>query len=307
MDDDKKLKDSHINGVNICSFKEADKIVDIKPFVHSGRVKIEDQIVENNNADGNHIIFTENNLKFKLFIRVGGKKIIFKEIDFSHSYFENCYFRDCVFENCKLDGCKFTNSNFHGCSFPNSTFEYANFEKTFIDNDVLINNIPKYENITSKFARSLRLNYSSLGDAESAHKAMKLELKATETHLYKSWQSKEKYYRTKYQGLNRIAHFFKWFNFRIQNFVWGNGESPKKLFFTGFYLWVIMTIIDVFYFKDNNLISNYFYSFLQMPSVFLGINKPSHYSEIYLSVIAISRLIGFSLFMSIIIKLFNKR
>jgi len=48
-------------------------------------------------------------------------------------------------------------------------------------------------------------------------------------------------------------------------------------------------------------------SFTEMPAVFFGLEKPKDYSNIYLSSITIYRLVGFALFMSIILKRFNRR
>ncbi len=268
---------------------------------NSNRVKVEDQIF---NED-----IKNKNFCAQLFIRVGAKKKRFEEVDFSHTYFENCYFKDCVFDSCNFNGCKITNSNFSGSSFTGSKFDYASFDKTQIENEILFNNCPTYDNLKLKFARSLRTNFQSIGDAVSANKAIKIELKATESHLKKNWNSKESYYRKKYAGLRRFEEFFKWISFKIQEFIWGNGESLLKLFRTGFYIWIFLTIIDVFSFKNKSLIENYWKSFWEMPALFFGVgnNNFAYYDKLYLSIIVAIRLIGLSLFMSILIKRFNKR
>lgn len=244
---------------------------------------------------------------FKLFIRVGAKKVKFVNVNFAHTYFDHCYFRDCIFESCDFTGCKLLNSNFTGSSFPNCKFEYAIFDKTFIDNDILQISAPKAENLKLRFARSLRVNYSGLGDVASANKAIKVELKATKKHLLYSWFSEDKYYRGKYVGINRLKAFVEYIYFSIQEFVWGNGESPIRLLRAGFYIWLLMTLIHVFNYECPNLISSYFYSFLEMPSVFFGVQQPEMYSKLYLAFISLLRLIGFGLFMSLIIKRYNKR
>jgi hypothetical protein len=267
----------------------------------SNRTKIEDQIFEEDTKD--------TNFHAQLFIRVSAKKRKFENVDFSHTYFENCYFRDCVFDSCNFNGCKFTNSNLSGSSFAGSKFDYALFDKTHLENEILFNNCPTYDNLKLKFARSLRTNYQSIGDAVSANKAIKIELEATETHLKKAWNSKETYYRKKYTGFKRLEEFLKWLFFKFQEFIWGNGESLWKLIRTGFYIWLIMTIVDVFSFKDNSLIRNYWNSFWEMPALFFGVGNTNlnNYDKLYLSMVVALRLIGLSLFMSILIKRFNKR
>jgi hypothetical protein len=60
-------------------------------------------------------------------------------------------------------------------------------------------------------------------------------------------------------------------------------------------------------FKSPNILSDYFNSFTNIPSIFMGINKPNNYPELYLTFITILRFIGFALFTSIIIKRYSRR
>ncbi|OXE94981.1 hypothetical protein B0A63_26005, partial [Flavobacterium johnsoniae UW101] len=184
---------------------------------------------------------------------------------------------------------------------------YATFDKTFIDNEILDNNCPSYNNLILKFARTLRINYQGIGDSFAVNKAIKIELEASKEHLYQSWKSKSTYYRDKYKGWDRFSMFFEWLYFKFQDFVWGNGESPIKLLRTGLVLWFIFSLFDTIYFKNPNLLSDYLGSFSLLPSIFMGINKPAKYSDFYLTFITILRFIGFALFTSIIIKRFNRR
>ena len=265
----------------------------------SGRERIEDKIFDED--------LISVNFHNKHFIRVGGKDQTFSKVNFSHTYFENCYFRNIIFNTCDFNGCKFVNCNFHGSTFPGSKFEYATFEKTFIDSEILDINCPSFNNLTLKFARTLRVNYQGIGDSESVNKAIKIELDASKEHLYQSWKSKATYYRDKYKNWDRFFMFLKWSNFKIQDFIWGNGESPLKLIRTGIVFWIVFSLIDTIYFKNPNILSDYFNSFCSLPSVFMGINKPIKYSDYYLTFITIVRFVGFALFTSIIIKRFNRR
>jgi hypothetical protein len=265
----------------------------------SGKEHIVDKII-----DGT---LTEVDYHNKLFIRVGSKADTYKNVNFSHTYFDNCYFRNCVFDSCNFNGCKFINSNFASSKFLGCKFDYATFQNTFVDEEILDTGFPGYDNLKLKFARSLRTNFQGLGDAESANKAIQLELEARESHLKKSWKSNEAYYRNKYKGKNRFFAYLKWFRFKMQAFVWGNGESTIKLLRSGLLLWVLMTIYDVFKFGNLNEISSYWASFVKMPQIFLSMEKPADYSDVYLSIIYIIRIIAFGLFMSILLKRYNKR
>lgn len=270
-----------------------------KTMINSGREKFEDKIIDTN--------LDSINYHNKHFIRIGSKDLNFKKVNFSHSYFENCYFRNITFDSCDFNGCKFINCNFQGSKFPGSKFEYATFEKTFVDSDILSNNCPSHNNLILKFARTLRINYQGIGESESVNKAIRIELKATQEHLYESWNSKKTYYRNKYNGWQRFSMFSKWLHFKLQDFVWGNGESPLKLLRAGFYFWLIISLIDTFTFKNPNLLCDYLSSFFKTPSIIMGINKPANYSDLFLTIITTVRFIGFALFTSIVIKRYNRR
>ena len=268
-------------------------------MIDSGRIKLEDKIFDTDleNEDfHNH-----------LFIRVGSKNQKIRNVNFSHTYFEHCYFRNITFEDCNFNGCKFINCNFTQSKFPGSNFDYAIFEKTFIEDEILDYNCPSHDNLIQKFARTLRLNYQSLGDAVSANKAIKIELKSTGNHLYDAWSSKKNYYRKKYKGIRRLVMFFKWLYFKIQSIIWGNGENIWKLGFSGLAIWIICALIHTFYFKDSSLIISYWQSLKEVPSIIWGLRNPDYYSVNYLTVITVLRFLGFALFTSILIKRFNRR
>lgn len=265
----------------------------------SGREQLTDKIIDGELKGVNY--------HNKFFLRIGSKADRYENVNFSHTYFDHCYFRNCIFDSCDFNGCKFLNSNFSGSTFIGCKFDYATFQNTLVDEEILNSGFPGYDNLKLKFARTLRTNFQGLGDAESANKAIQIELEARESHLYKCWKSKEAYYRKKYTGINRVKAFGKWLFFKIQAIVWGNGESTYKLLRSGMVLWILMTIYDVYKFSSLNILSNYWDSFVKMPQVFLSIGNPEGYSNLYLSVIFIIRIIAFGLFMSILLKRYNKR
>jgi hypothetical protein len=180
-----------------------------------------------------------------LFTRVAAKGRKFTDVDFKYTIFDTCYFRNCVFDSCDFTGCRFSGTNLIGATFDGCKFDYAVFERTQVDNDILDVGCPSWENLTQRFARTLRTNYQGLGDASSANKALAVELHATEVHLYKSWKSRESYYRKKYKGLGRISAFCQWGAFKMLDVVWGNGENVLKLSRTVLILWLFMTIAHV--------------------------------------------------------------
>lgn len=153
----------------------------------------------------------------------------------------------------------------------------------------------------------MRVNFQQLGDSKSANKAIKVELDATEIHLKKSWSSNESYYRKKYNGWKRVNKFLEWLNFKVLDFVWGNGENTYKLIRSVILLLIAMAIFDVLQFQDITKIASYRDAILKMPEVLLGVVSPTYYSSSYLAIIYFTRLVAMGFFMSIIIKRFNRR
>jgi uncharacterized protein YjbI with pentapeptide repeats len=242
-----------------------------------------------------------------LFLRLVAKNKQFARVDFKYSIFDICYLRGCTFDSCDFTGCRFVGTNLHGSSFSGCKFDYCKFERTVVDNDILDTGCPGTENLKMKFARTLRMNYQQIGDAKSANKAITIELQATEVHLHKAWASNEAYYRKKYIGWERYKIFAEWANFKFLDFVWGNGESPLKLARATFIILIILSIIDVFMFKDIQDFNSYTQAFIESPQVFLGTFFPSYYPGLYITGILFIRLVIFGFFMSIIIKRLNRR
>ncbi len=224
-----------------------------------------------------------------------------------YTIFEDSYLRNCVFDSCDFTGCKFKGVNFYGAKFAGCKFDYATFERTVITNEILDECCPGWDNLKLKFARNLRTNYQELGDSKSANKAIKVELEATEIHLKKSWKSNESYYRRKYQKAKRVRKFFEWANFKILDFIWGNGENTFKLTRNLLLILIIMTFVDVLVYGDPAKVMSYFKAFIKMPEVFLGVSSPTKYPGWYLTIISFSKLVVMGFFMSIIIKRFNRR
>jgi hypothetical protein len=241
------------------------------------------------------------------FLRLGAKDKNFKKVDFRYSFFENCYLRNCTFDSCDFTGCRFVGTNLHGARFSGCRFDYSYFEKTLVESDILDTECPGPENLRRSFARSLRMNYQQLGDAVSANKAITVELEATGEHWYKAWRSKESYYRKKYARSKRISAFMEWLRFKFQDFIWGNGESPFKLLRSTALILFIMSMIDASAFRNSQLVGSYTRALIESPQIFLGTLIPGQYPTWYLTIIVITRLIAFGLFMSIIIKRLNRR
>lgn len=265
----------------------------------NNRIRLEDQKVD---ADVEKQTF-ENHL----FVRLVAKEKRFTRISFRYSIFDGCYLRDCSFDSCDFTGCRFTGSSLYGSSFNGCKFDYATFEKTIVDSDLLTTSCPGWENLKLKFARTLRMNFQQLGDAQAANQAIHVELEATEIHLKKAWNSNESYYRAKYKGWKRIEMFLEWVGFKVLDWVWGNGESPLKLLRSIALILLVIALVDAMRFMDPSKVGSYGLGLLRAPQIFFGTLTPPAYPCLYLTLIVVVRLVVFGFFMSIVVKRMNRR
>ncbi len=243
-----------------------------------------------------------------VFIRLSAKGRKFTNVDFRYSTFDACYFRNAQFDSCDFTGCRFVGSNFHGATFSGCTFDYASFERTTIDPTILDTEYPKPENLRARFARTLRVNFTQLGDVASANKAMKLELEATGIHCWKAVFSEEKYYRSKYTGVLWWKALYDLLLFRLGDFVWGNGESLGRLLRCALLVLIAMTVFDVVKFGSPNLMNSWGTSFVRSFEMFMGVPfDPVGYPKPYVAIMTLVRLIAIAFLLSIVFKKFNRR
>ena len=265
----------------------------------SGKVEEKDKKVTAN--------IVGENFQNRQFTRLVAKSHRFERVNFNYSTFDAAYLRNCDFDSCSFIGCRFVGSNLHGSTFTGCKFDYATFERTIVDFDDIVNNAPSVENLQLRFARTLRMNFQTLGDAVSVNKAIALELKATEVHLRKSCWSRESYYRHKYKGLGRVIAFGRWTEFKLLDFLWGNGESAFNLCRSLGLLILFVAIVDLLVTGQISSGVAYFEAILRSPQLLLGTLSPDYYSKGYLAAIVFLRLIAIALFLSVIIKRFNRR
>lgn len=244
----------------------------------------------------------------KVFVRLGALKgTVFRNVSFTHSVFDGCYLANCTFDSCDFTGCRFLGSNFHQSAFSGCKFWYTTFERTQIDDDILIGEAPAEENLRMRFARTLRMNFSQLGDAKAVNRAISLELEATEQYLRNSWSTKRNsYYRKKYSGWKQLWQLFRWLEFKLLDLVWGNGESIVKLIRSIAVVTIAIALYGVIAAGNARDVAAYWESIKQAPSVFLGVVAKS-YPPLAQSLIAGSRYIGLALLTALLVKRFGRR
>lgn len=271
-------------------------------IIEGNREVVTDYYVPNNIENENR------RLRFKVFNRLNAKEIRFKNTSFLHCVFDGCYIKDCVFDSCDFTGCRFIASNFHQTTFAGCDFRYATFERTFIDSHVLESEAPKEENLRMHFSRSLRTNYQQLGDAKAVNRAISIELGATSEYLYKSWKSKETYYKEKYGGaLKSTVQLLKWLEFRLLHALWGNGESILKLMRSLALVLIGIAVYDTL--KNGNPLDlgQYWNNFVRAPAIFFAVSTPSNFSTGVLSAITGAKFVSFALLTTLLVKRFSRR
>lgn len=273
-------------------------------FEPDDREKLTDMQVS---ALNNKIVSDQTTFHRKLLTRVSARNIIFKNVSFFQTIFDTCYFNHCVFDSCTFIGCRFVACNFNQASFPGSKFDYAIFERTQVDDDIL-KAAPERNNLKLKFARTLRMNYQQVGDAKAVNRAIVLELEATDVFLKESWSSDSDYYRKKYAGFARVAQLLKWSEFKVLDFVWGNGESVTKLLRSIILVILAVGFVNMFYMEEPRLFAEFLRSLYTAPSMFLGVTPlPAEVPSLLASGVAALRLVGFAFLTAILVKRFGRR
>lgn len=161
------------------------------------------------------------------FVRVFAVNVIFVDVKFNQCEFSRCYFRNCRLIRCDFTGSNIKESNFRGSQFEECKFLYTTWEKTYLDERFLNTCLPSEDNLARDLVRSLRVNFSQIGNYEAVNKAASIEVSLTGQHLFKAAYSRESYYRgkEKYNGWSRLVYIYEHLLWKVLDLLWGNGES----------------------------------------------------------------------------------
>lgn len=227
---------------------------------------------------------------------------IFEEVTFKQTELSHCYFRNCRFIRCDFTGVIVKDSNFRGSVFRGCDFRYSHWEKTFLDLEFLHSCLPCEENLARDLVRTLRVNYSQIGNYDAVNEAASIEVKLTGEHHFKAAYSWQSYYREKYKGFSRLSHAFQHAKWKFLDLLWGNGESLTRVVLTG----VAITALATLYSKITVPSAPAIQLVSMCVLAFWGISKPALPDEITLA-LTVSRFLLFGLFMAILIKRLSKR
>lgn len=235
--------------------------------------------------------------------RVFAVGIAFFDVNFKQCDFANCYFRNCRFIRCNFTGATIKESNFKGSRFEECDFRYTSWEKTILDENFLDTCLPSEENLARDLARSLRVNFSQIGNYDAVNKAASIEVSLTGQHLYNAAYSRQAYYRGKYKGWSRISHALGHARWKALDLLWGNGESIVRVALSGVVV-VSITALALMRGHPQLIFSEALWSAF---SGFWGIQGAMKLPDSYAVTLTIIRFILFGLFMAILVKRLSRR
>lgn len=248
------------------------------------------------------------------FTNIDAKGIKFQDCDFSFTKFNDCYFREAKFVNCKFIGVQFDNCNMKTAEFSDCKFDYARFNRTWIPYDQVLNNLPDFPNTRRDLMREHRVNSESVGDSNSVKIYIIEELEAERLHWEMAKQGKTPYYKGHYSGFKKqISVYWKSFLLNCDWFLWGHGESPKKLVTSAGSFLLAMLLWDFFskgvqsYLCENpvEFLSGRIYEIILG---FLGnISSSGGFSSMQSVVLLLGHYVYLGLFINIIYKKIDKR
>jgi hypothetical protein len=249
-------------------------------------------------ADAENEDFTQH-----ILTRFFAVKRTFKRVQFTQAVLSNCYFRNCTFIECDFTGAVIKECNLRGAKFENCNFRYATLEKTQIDPEVMRNGLPTGENLARDFVRSLRVNFSQIGDYVAVNEAIRIEVRLTREHYYNAAYSRTAYYRTKYKGRSRLAHGLYHAKWTVLDWLWGNGESALRIILTGLFLIACVAIMH----PRAIGISGYFHALPYVIANFWGVKTSEDLSPEWFTAVTIGRFVLFALFIAVLVKRFARR
>lgn len=174
-----------------------------------------------------------SNADFKMhqFTDFSGSRKELKKCDFSYSTFTRVYFRKVKFIECDFTGAKFFDSNLRDAEFENCKFHYASFKFTLIRSSQVLKNLPEWPNVKIYLLQIHKANANSIGDTKAARLYLLEEIEANKEHLRRAIKRNEGYYSVKYSGFkSKIVVYYKSISLKVDNFLWGHGESLWKMF-----------------------------------------------------------------------------
>lgn len=236
-------------------------------------------------------------------LRIFAVSITFKDVVFKQAVLSNCYFRNCTFIRCDFTGTQIKECYLKGSSFEACQFRYTTWEKTQLDEEFLDRCLPSEENLARDLVRSLRVNFSQIGNYDAVNKAAAIEVQLTGQHLFNAAYSKQTYYRSfqKYNGLRRLGYAGQHLRWKLFDYLWGNGESLVRVLLSGVAVIMLAAIVlatGEMNLKFTDALSLSFLSFWGVGQLL---------PQTFAVSLTVARFFLFGLFMAILVKRLSRR
>lgn len=203
------------------------KVEDIK----KDKKKYENIILANERVDGTWVSedYVINNSTFAKMGFLGAK---FSNDDLKFNVYIDCYFKRAIFEDVNFTGSIFINCNFDEVTLMNTTFDYCKFDGCFIKYKYLIQTLSTRPNIRWEICKNMSLQCLNLGHEDEYRKYYFEEKKASEQYYWKKFWHKgtEKYYK-KYNGVDQLSGIINYCISKLNKLLWGYGEKLSRLIF----------------------------------------------------------------------------
>ncbi|MFH5186320.1 pentapeptide repeat-containing protein [Paenibacillus sp. TAB 01] len=207
-----------------------------------GKKEIYEGIIISDERKDKELKWDHRTINHSTFAKVSFKESTLSNCNFSLSVFIDCYFKKTSLENINFVGCKFINCTFDNIKLVQCDIRFTVFENCYIEYDEVKNCLPAQSNIRWKMCTNLALESLRAGDSENYRKFFFEEKSACEEHYLGMLLQKEKYYKQKYDTIDRIVGLIKYINSQISKLIWGYGERIQNLVVVIFFILLIFAI-----------------------------------------------------------------
>ncbi len=187
------------------------------------------------------------------FAKVGFRGAKFSNDDLRFNVFIDCYFKKACFDGVNFTTSIFINCNFDEVTLINCTFDYCKFEGCFIKYTDLSQSFSKRPNIKWELCKNLSLECLKLGHEDEYRKYYFAEREASEQYYWKKFWHKgsDKYYK-KYNAIDQLSGLGNYILSKANKILWGYGEKLTRLIFN---VIIVLLIFMIGYFYGVKEIS----------------------------------------------------
>ncbi|MCI8616099.1 MAG: hypothetical protein HFJ01_13595 [Lachnospiraceae bacterium] len=186
------------------------------------------------------------------FAKMGLRGAKFSNDDLRFNVFIDCYFKKACFDNVNFTSSIFINCNFDEITLINCTFDYCRFEGCFIEYSDLLPSLSKRPNIRWELCKNLSIECLNLGNEKEYRNYFFEEKKASEEYYWKKFWHKgnDKYYK-KYNAMDQLSGLWNFILSKANKFLWGYGEKLTRLLFNVVLVHIVFII--GYYFSIRNV------------------------------------------------------